>query len=375
MAARKQYGASDYRKFAEAYQGGAKITDIARKMDIARSTITDWRNAIECGNLVVTDKHVKRDGVILDEEDPKRNDPNALRKAHKEIDKLTRELEKMQERLEQARKPRVSFKPHQAPAKKGYFNRLFITDTHGNKVDRQAFEAMLADIEQMERVQEVVLGGDILDCDGFLTEHVPQYLAQFEYSFEDDIRAANQQLDELQKLCPKAKFYYIEGNHDHRIERWIAKQKINATDSEGLYRRNGPEAVLSLQKRGIYYVRQSQQHMGLKTRGVIKLGHCYFVHGTTTSSKTASQKNVQKYAANVVHGHNHSMQQAASAFMDGQQVMASCPGCLCQMNPMYNHSDPCTWTHGYGLQVANQDGSFHHINVPLNNGRSFLAHL
>ena len=378
MAAKINAKASELREFARRFAAGENISSIAREMDRPRPTINGWRDALSSGKLVVEGDRVSWDGLDVDTggKSSATNQKKELRELRAEVKRLQAQRELDIQALEEARKPRAEFKPFRAPTKKNSYKRLFVTDSHGEKVDLKAFGALLNDIERTDRILEFIIGGDMLDCDGFLSTHVPQYLAHFEYSYEDDIAAANDQLDQLQKRCPKAKFYYLEGNHEHRVERWISKQVINnQKDAEFMYRKMGPAAVLNLEKRGIEFIRQGGQYMGLKTRGTIKLGHCHFQHGTGTSSKTASLKNLQKFAACVVHGHNHSMQQASSAFMDGEPVMAACPGCLCQMHPMYNHSDPCTWTHGYGLQVANQDGTFHHINVPLNDGRSFLADL
>lgn len=377
MAARTTASAPELREFVRRLNGGESLSSIARNIGRPRPTLNSWKAAYESGSLSITEDSVTWAGVLVEGDETQRHEnKKKLAESRATIKQHEERIAQLEEMLADARKPRVSYKAHQAPLKKNSFNRVFVTDSHGEKVDKVAFEAFLADLERVSNIHEIVIGGDMLDCDGFLSSHVPQYLPQFDYSFEEDVAAANEQLDQIQKRCPKAKMYYLEGNHEHRVERWLAKQMMgNARDANYLYRLMGPKTALNLEKRGIEFFSQGGQHMGMKVRGTIKLGHCYFQHGTGTSSRTASYKNLHKFAACLIHGHNHSMQQASTTFMDGEPVMAACPGCLCQMHPMYNHSDPCSWTHGYGLQPANRDGTFHYLPVPIVNKQSVLQYL
>ena len=50
-------------------------------------------------------------------------------------------------------------------------------------------------------------------------------------------------------------------------------------------------------------------------------------------------------------------------------------GYLGTIQPLWMHSDPSDWTHGYGLQLVRSDGDFLHINVPIIDGRSYLMQL
>jgi hypothetical protein len=48
------------------------------------------------------------------------------------------------------------------------------------------------------------------------------------------------------------------------------------------------------------------------------------------------------------------------------------PGCLCQLQPLWCHTRPTDWNHGYGVQSVLPSGEFLHINVPIIEGRSLL---
>ena len=148
-----------------------------------------------------------------------------------------RELEADNERLEhalqQARHANAKI-PVQGKLRtsKGAFVRFFVPDTHGCKVDHDALSAMLADLAYLNP-REVYLMGDHLDCDGFLAQHhVWGFVAETEYTFEDDVAAANVMLDSVQKICPKAKLTYLSGNHecvseDHEVHTLVGWKPIS----------------------------------------------------------------------------------------------------------------------------------------------------
>ena len=48
---------------------------------------------------------------------------------------------------------------------------------------------------------------------------------------------------------------------------------------------------------------------------------------------------------------------------------------LAKLQPLYKHTEPSSWSHGYGVQFVNASGNFIHINVPILDGESMLAPL
>jgi hypothetical protein len=54
-------------------------------------------------------------------------------------------------------------------------------------------------------------------------------------------------------------------------------------------------------------------------------------------------------------------------------IGAWCPGTLAKLQPLYRHTAPTSWSHGYAVQFINERGNFLHINVPIIQGRSILS--
>lgn len=253
--------------------------------------------------------------------------------------------------------------------------RVCIPDTHGAKIDKAALAALLTDLKALDP-HEIILLGDHVDCGGFLAQHhVMGYVAETAYSYEDDVAHANAFLDAVQNAAPRAKIEYLEGNHERRVETWAVTQTLrHSRDSEGLRKLYAPEYRLSLAARGITYYRESEYYDGLPVPGVIKRGKCFFMHGMSTS-KNAVSATLGKIGGNVVFAHTHRAQSEVVRLVGAGVIGGWNPGCLCELQPLWQHTNPTDWTHGYGVQLVSASGAFLHLNIPILDGKTNFASL
>lgn len=303
---------------------------------------------------------------------------NAAEKAHAaevaalrlQLDHATAQIE----RMENTRRAKIIVATPIRKRDSGDIVRVVIPDTHGAKVNREAVASMLSDIKAINP-QEIILLGDHVDCGGHLAQHhVMGYVAETAYSYEDDIAEANGFLDSLRSAAPSAKIEYIEGNHERRVETWCVTQTLrHKHDSEGLRKLYAPEYRLNLKERGITYYRDSVCYDGLSLPGVIKRGKCYFFHGFSTS-KNATASTVEKIAGNCVFGHTHRAQSFIVRKANVGVIGSWNPGCLCELQPLWQHTNPTEWTHGYGIQLVHGD-DFLHLNIPIIEGKSLFSAL
>jgi hypothetical protein len=201
------------------------------------------------------------------------------------------------------------------------------------------------------------------------------YVAESAYTYEADIAAANAFLDAVQSAAPRAKVEYIEGNHERRIETWALTQTLrNSKDAEYLRRAFAPEFLLRLAERGIPYYRQGEFYDDLPLPGTIRKGKCYFFHGSSTS-KQATTTTLNSFAGNVCFGHTHREQSSSARPVHAGQIKAWNPGCLCELQPLWQHTNPTSWTHGFAVQLAARSGEFLHLNIPIIGGKSLLGSL
>lgn len=262
---------------------------------------------------------------------------------------------------------------HTTPAGPEGHVRVIIPDTHGCFIDQAAANAMLADIESLGP-KEIVMIGDHIDCGGFLAQHhVWGYVAEASYTFEEDVAAANRFLDQVQASAPGAEIHYLCGNHERRIEAWCLTQALrNEADAAYLMRLHGPEMILHLEKRGIKFYAQGQYYGDCRVPATIKLGKCFFTHGSR-HGKRAADAMLQRFNAPVVFGHVHKLLSASDRNVKDGEISAWSVGCLCTLQPKWRHSDPTDWMHGYGVQLVRPNGDFLHINVPIIEGQSYLV--
>jgi hypothetical protein len=261
------------------------------------------------------------------------------------------------------------------PRLKGDKIRVCLGDLHGAKLHQPSLAAALGDIQAINP-HEIILGGDIVDCGGFLAQHhTLGYVAETAYSYEQDIAEANSFLDQLTKAAPRARIEYLEGNHERRVETWCVTQTLrHQRDSELLRRTLAPEFLLNLEQRGIPYYRLSEFYDTLDVPGVIRRGSCYFAHGFTTS-KHAAAMTLLKTSANIVFFHTHRAQSDIQRRVSSGTIGAWNPGCLCEQQPLWLHGAPGDWTNGIGVQFISRTGRFLHLNVPIIDGKSDFAAL
>lgn len=291
-----------------------------------------------------------------------------LRNAEKDSDSMHKHVERAREAN------RKKFLPKgRAKRKKDDWVRLIIPDVHGSSMDKQAVLAMLTNIKRLQ-IDEIVILGDFIDCGGFLAQHhTLGFVAQTEYSFENDVAAGNQLLDRLLNTCPQVKkVHYIEGNHEQRIEKWCVTSAVRkGVDAQFLYDRVGPENVLDLKRRGIKYYRQAECYHELSVPGTIKLGNCCFIHGLSTA-KHAAAVHAARMGGNIVYGHTHRGDTVETRTVEAGQIGAWSPGCLCMKQPMWRHTNPTEWTHGFLLQLVAKSGLFQTVMSRIIDGESLL---
>jgi len=292
----------------------------------------------------------------------------AERKAHEQTAKALKSARSSSESVVVAPRPKKTL------ASKGDIVEVIFSDVHGNKHDPLAFSALLGDLKTI-RPDRIIIGGDLLDCSGFLAEHhTLGYLAETEDSYEDDVKVTNILLDQIQKHSSCEDIHYIEGNHEWRVERWAVNQKLaHHKDVELLRNTFCAEHVLGLKERGIQYYRQGMTHGDCITPGWVKFDKVSFVHKISNATD-AAEVALSKAAGNIVFFDSHRATFKPKFLPNVGLIAAWNPGCLCKRQPHYANTNPTTWTHGYLVRVISRStGNFQMMNVTINNGESFAG--
>ncbi len=263
----------------------------------------------------------------------------------------------------------------QAKKKQKDIVRVAIPDSHGAHIDQGAASALISDLKRINP-DEIVMLGDHLDCGGVFTTHSRAYTNEMTESYDEDCQATNDFLDAVQRAAPRAKIWYLEGNHESRVARWATCTFPSKRDADAYLERLGPAAALDLKRRAIRYVTRDEFMPGCSIPGTIKLSvngtAIYFTHGIS-AAKHATAVHLARFGANVVHGHTHRAQSTHGRTVEKGVIGAWSPGTLAQLQPLYAHTNPTDWSHGYALQVVSPSGRFVHFQVPLVRGESMLG--
>jgi hypothetical protein len=253
---------------------------------------------------------------------------------------------------------------------------VIFSDVHGNQHDPAAFGRLIQDLKVI-RPDRIIIGGDFINCGGFLAEHHTMgYVADTQDSYEEDVKVSNLLLDEIIKAAPGAEIHYVEGNHEWRVERWAVNSKLaHFKDVELLRRTFAPEYVLRLKDRGISYYRQGQIHGDCTVPGWVKFDKISFVHKISNSSDAADVA-LSKAAGNIVYFDTHRASYKPKYKPNLGLIAAWNPGCLCLRQPLYANTNPTEWTHGYLVRfISRKTGAFQMVNVTIDNGQSFASML
>ena len=270
-------------------------------------------------------------------------------------------------------RPVPKCRPHDSKRTKEDQVRMSAGDVHGMMMDRPAVEAFLRDI-RIFNPNVIVLGGDIIECGGWLAKHQPiGFVATCDYSYQEDIQAAAWFLDELQRAAPDAEIHYLEGNHEDRVERWCVDTTMaHGRDAEFLRKAFSPHSLLRLEERGIPYYRRTEIYGAGLPRGWLQLGKMFFTH-SLAYSKNAARDAVQKTAGNVTFFCTHREDTATIVYPGIGICKAFNPGCLSQMQPIWRHSDPTSWSQGYAIDFIAKSGNFQRVHVPIWKGESLAG--
>ena len=254
---------------------------------------------------------------------------------------------------------------------------VILADVHGSKQNPAAVAAALADIKTLQP-DRVVLLGDILDCGGFLAEHhtlafVPEIN---DGGYEADIAAANAFLDALAQAAPGAETIFVAGNHEHRVERWILKQKLSRReDVDFLLRQFGAQHVLRLEERGIKYYPYGQINDGYSVRGWVEIDGLHFTH-KVSNARGAAQAALQRTTGSIIFGDTHRQDYYPLSDQQGNIRAAWNTGCLCEPQPYYAQTRNTGWTHGYCVRfIDTKSQTWQMVQILIQKGRSMAGHI
>lgn len=183
---------------------------------------------------------------------------------------------------------------------------------------------------------EIIILGDFADFYS-INQHGPKD-PQLVQLLLYEVDAVNEKLDELDKLFPKANKVFIEGNHEHRLSRYIRNRAVELfgfLDTAGLFK---------LRERSKWKFIPFDANQKYNVLGSHLLArHCPIGSNSRTT--------VNRAMASVIHGHTHRIETNQMCSLDGSWFIGISNGTLADikspvMDYLPNHAQ---WSYGFSI--------------------------
>ncbi len=189
-------------------------------------------------------------------------------------------------------------------ARKSYKKVLVYGDVHFPYHDEKAVNILYKYMRDY-KPNVVVINGDLVDF-----YSISDYNKNIdEFRIQEELDLANEHLEKVRKLNPTAKIYFLDGNHERRLQKYLYKHP-ELHDLEVLR----IDKLLNFREHKIKYISADYDYWS-KTSGYLELGDVVIMHGDSRLNGASTSKYAGYSAKNtmmtiqksVVMGHVHRM--------------------------------------------------------------------
>lgn len=225
-------------------------------------------------------------------------------------------------------------------------------DIHLPYHDINAVKTCLNTFEK-EEVDAIFINGDLLDFYQLsFYEKDPRKVR-----FKDEIAAGKKFFDHIRARFPKIPIYFIPGNHEIRLERYLKVKASELLDMDEFRL----DVLLELRSKGIIYL----EHKTTVNYGdyIIEHGDKIPGGGGVIPARTA----IMRFKRNVIINHFHKTSETSqNIYGKNESISAYSLGCLCELNADYLPLND--WNHGFAIMSKNSKNEVSVRNYRLING-------
>jgi len=238
---------------------------------------------------------------------------------------------------------------------------LFMSDIHVPFHDKVALESTI-EYALKEGITKIVLGGDVVD---FVS--ISYWKNRERMDFRTELEEVRKFLHELRELFPTQEMYFIAGNHELRLEKYLLSRAEKLFGIEELTL----ETLLKLRDLKIKYIDTRDY---IQKHGVpFCIGKLYYIHGhevkVSGNVVNVARTIYLKTQYNIIFGHFHTTQEYIHRNIQGEVLGAWAVGCLCELVPDYAVIN--NWNNGFAIIEYEENGEFHVYNKKIIKGRVY----
>lgn len=206
-----------------------------------------------------------------------------------------------------------------------------------------------------DKVDAIFLNGDVMDFFGLsFHEKNPKNRPRI----SEELESARQFLKGLRKHFTNIPIYWIDGNHEHRLERYLAVKAPELLDTSEFQ----IATLLRMAEYGITY-------LGFRTKcyfGKLLVEHGDRLKGTGGVNPARSAR--LKYKRSVLVNHFHKLSVDSGKQYDGDVMTCWSNGCLCELEPEYMEVNE----HVHGVCHVQMNGDNYRVRqYQIINGKVF----
>jgi predicted phosphodiesterase len=230
------------------------------------------------------------------------------------------------------------YEPYQLPKVNNRI--LYMCDVHLPFHDLSSIKIALNDAKDKD-CNTVILGGDIIDMyEQSSFDKIPN-----KSNFIKEREMFWQLIDDINNVLPKAKLFWIEGNHEYRFSRYMLCRSAEIYGVDDFTMRS----LFSVREMGIEYIDRKQY---------IKAGELNILHGhevgSFSSAVNAARGMYLRTKDSAVFGHLHGTSEHSEPDLRGDVKTCYAVGCLCYLHPEYRPVN--RWNTGFALIEIRNDG-------------------
>jgi len=243
---------------------------------------------------------------------------------------------------------------------------LVIPDVHVPFHNAQAYNLMLR-IAKASKIDGITILGDFGD---FYGAGGHGNTPGVEKDLKWEIREVNKKLNELDKLFPEQKKVFIQGNHEWRLERYIAN---NAEELDGIIT---SESVLDMQRR----IRDNNwTWIPYTPDQLTRIAHSklFARHEPLMNGVHVAHGSVVKAGCSIIFGHTHRHQQSQVSMANGDQHIGISSGWLGDYkNKVFSYTKGFNqWAIGFTFVTVKPNGHFFADFCPiLEDAQGYYTH-
>ena len=235
-----------------------------------------------------------------------------------------------------------------------YNNVLIISDLHIPYHDVTALSIAIA-YGKEKGINCIFINGDLLDffqISRFMKIKRKRSVAQ-------ELETAREILDILNKEFPNIPIIFLKGNHDNRLEHYLAEKAPELLDCEEFKL----EELLEAKKRNV---------LVLEDNVLVKVGKLTITHGHLLlrgffAPVNAARGTFLRAKASTLISHVHKVSMHTETTINQKTIVTYSTGCLCELNPEYSPFAN-NYSHGFAHVTTKANGHYKVRNIQILNG-------